>query len=757
MSTNGPSATGKVAEEKALPMSRTLKQMKFMQRSIEQEKEAEEKTRQKRQISESHWRATYKALPAKAVSKPKVIYDSSYLNMPGSAVGVGRRSFKSFNKKIEKQAEDELAQKKERRIEETERRNTAQAGFVAPARVSQRVSQPVRRNALQTITEQERQRANTQHEASKDEHAKQKARVAEWIYAYRHAFPKFVFYFDGVDEATQRRLSAFFSAQTVTHVLVPQLGDSDASNVVSLAKRFQLKIWDLDKLENRVLVFLLPGASVLSAKRKLSEAFSAEKMLAMRHKTFEGSAVAHSVDFYYFKYYYILAEDASHLSRPAIIEDFRQPEAGRDPPWPKLYMVPQGRCPFVQYEEPTTSSKDSESDADKENVSPEPETIEATLPPSKTPAKGPWTPTVASKAADEYAMMTPTRPSRSGATALAPANAMMASVLVDSNASGVAQSRNVTSTSTAFQLSAMDPALQQSLLQNLNNGRVTQLSKMEQPATRACRTPPAPRTKKPRVPMRRPVAKRPGYCENCRVKYEDMLEHVKTAQHKGFAANERNWLELDALLDKVKRPSSSHQAVPAHPVVYLLSSDDAVHVTESAPPSLGAWGGNITETTEQAPHTGIIDLRYSTNSSSGSPSHAPTPALAPRCRIDSAESLADSLETPDFRNRTNAYDQDATLLGEPTLGNPPRLGLETPTRPSRSMRNSAINLLSPLASRSRNSGPPPRIPLLESINGKTLVQPSRARTKFATQENGAEPKHAAARDQRETDAQEDIF
>ncbi|KAJ1948623.1 Cdc7p-Dbf4p kinase complex regulatory subunit [Linderina pennispora] len=678
-------------------------------------------------------------------------------------------------------------------------RVSAQAGFVAPARVSQRVSQPVRRNALQTITEQERQRANTQHEASKDEHAKQKARVAEWIYAYRHAFPKFVFYFDGVDEATQRRLSvpiqslgakveAFFSAQTVTHVLVPQLGDSDASNVVSLAKRFQLKIWDLDKLENRVLVFLLPGysasgtaqsASVLSAKRKLSEAFSAEKMLAMRHKTFEGSAVAHSVDFYYFKYYYVLAEDASHLSRPAIIEDFRQPEAGRDPPWPKLYMVPQGRCPFVQYEEPTTSSKDSESDADKENVSPEPETIEATLPPSKTPAKGPWTPTVASKAADEYAMMTPTRPSRSGATALAPANAMMASVLVDSNASGVAQSRNVTSTSTAFQLSAMDPALQQSLLQNLNNGRVTQLSKMEQPATRACRTPPVPRTKKPRVPMRRPMAKRPGYCENCRVKYEDMLEHVKTAQHKGFAANERNWLELDALLDKVKRPeqqpTKQRRRVQS---LYLLSSDDAAHVTESAPPSLGAWGGNMfastsnmapsmhmlasgrlsTETTEQAPHTGIIDLRYSTtNSSSGSPSHAPTPAPAPRCRIDSAESLADSLETPDFRNRTNAYDQDATLLGEPTLGNPPRLGLETPTRPSRSMRNSAINLLSPLASRSRNSGPPPRIPLLESINGKTLVQPSRARTKFATQENGAEPKHAAARDQRETDAQEDIF
>ncbi|KAJ1934757.1 hypothetical protein FBU59_005595 [Linderina macrospora] len=94
-----------------------------MQRYIEQEKEAEEKTRQKKQITESHWRATYKALPAKVVTKPKVVYDSSYLSMPGSAIGVGRRSFKSFNKKIERQAEDELTQKKEKQIEETERRN----------------------------------------------------------------------------------------------------------------------------------------------------------------------------------------------------------------------------------------------------------------------------------------------------------------------------------------------------------------------------------------------------------------------------------------------------------------------------------------------------------------------------------------------------------------------------------------------------------------------------------------------------------
>ncbi|KAJ2820258.1 Cdc7p-Dbf4p kinase complex regulatory subunit, partial [Coemansia furcata] len=238
-----------------------------------------------------------------------------------------------------------------------------------------------RRNPLQAITEQEKQRGNQQGHspATPDTHAvtthglttshaktpaqaqvndntvasavaiaeqqrAQKARVAEWVFAYRRAFPSFVFYFEGIDEGTVQRLTApirslgasvetFFSTQTVTHVIVEtaeianDTSPDGGSHVVSLAKRFQLKIWDLEKLEKRVLAILVPGynaantqggASVMSAKRKLNEAFSTEKMYAMRHKTFEGTSVAHCVDFYYFKYFYVLVEDATHLNRPAI-------------------------------------------------------------------------------------------------------------------------------------------------------------------------------------------------------------------------------------------------------------------------------------------------------------------------------------------------------------------------------------------------------------------------------------------------------
>ncbi|KAJ1795957.1 Cdc7p-Dbf4p kinase complex regulatory subunit, partial [Coemansia sp. RSA 2598] len=328
-------------------------------------------------------------------------------------------------------------------------------------------------------------------------------------------------------------------------------------------------------------------------------------------------------------------------------------------------MVPTGRCPFVQYDDPTTSSKesDSESNSNKENLTPEPEPTMPTAPLlSKTPAsrlqntprRQTWTPTAfralaaeentepkpfstvqaqraEGRAATHDPLLTPTRPSRGLSMA---ANPLMQRVeqrnhdasagVMDSNASGIGQGVGVTSTSTAFHVGGVDPVLQQSLLQNLNGGLVSHLSKLEQPVARVAsqneaasagarkegRLPPAPRTKKPRVPVRRPVVAKPGYCENCRVKYDDMMAHVKSAQHRRFAINERNWLDLDALLDKVKRPlrkqdpdlSSSHS-------LYALSSDDAAHGLSSAglsaPASLHETWDNTTFGTHRFAHPSV--------------------------------------------------------------------------------------------------------------------------------------------------------
>ncbi|KAL4908723.1 hypothetical protein BDW74DRAFT_72585 [Aspergillus multicolor] len=47
---------------------------------------------------------------------------------------------------------------------------------------------------------------------------------------------------------------------------------------------------------------------------------------------------------------------------------------------------------------------------------------------------------------------------------------------------------------------------------------------------------------------------KPGYCENCRDKFDDFDEHVMTRKHRKFAANSSNWAELDSLLFQLERP-----------------------------------------------------------------------------------------------------------------------------------------------------------------------------------------------------------
>ncbi|KAL4804373.1 Dfp1/Him1, central region-domain-containing protein [Aspergillus unguis] len=47
---------------------------------------------------------------------------------------------------------------------------------------------------------------------------------------------------------------------------------------------------------------------------------------------------------------------------------------------------------------------------------------------------------------------------------------------------------------------------------------------------------------------------KPGYCENCRDKFDDFDEHVMTRKHRKFAMNNTNWAELDSLLFQLDRP-----------------------------------------------------------------------------------------------------------------------------------------------------------------------------------------------------------
>ncbi|KAF2149520.1 hypothetical protein K461DRAFT_261040 [Myriangium duriaei CBS 260.36] len=51
-----------------------------------------------------------------------------------------------------------------------------------------------------------------------------------------------------------------------------------------------------------------------------------------------------------------------------------------------------------------------------------------------------------------------------------------------------------------------------------------------------------------------PKDPKPGYCENCRDKFDDFDDHILSRKHRKFALTQDNWTQLDDLLAKLVRP-----------------------------------------------------------------------------------------------------------------------------------------------------------------------------------------------------------
>jgi hypothetical protein len=55
------------------------------------------------------------------------------------------------------------------------------------------------------------------------------------------------------------------------------------------------------------------------------------------------------------------------------------------------------------------------------------------------------------------------------------------------------------------------------------------------------------------ITRRAVLAERSGFCENCRVRFNDLHGHINSRFHQKFAKNPANYKDLDALLVNLKR------------------------------------------------------------------------------------------------------------------------------------------------------------------------------------------------------------
>ncbi|KAI6046191.1 Dfp1/Him1, central region-domain-containing protein [Pisolithus marmoratus] len=99
-----------------------------------------------------------------------------------------------------------------------------------------------------------------------------------------------------------------------------------------------------------------------------------------------------------------------------------------------------------------------------------------------------------------------------------------------------------------------------------------------------------------RLPKRDEGTK-PGYCESCRVKFDDFEYHIRDRKHRKFAEDDSNYLQLDFLLDRVKRRTRQHSDEERQPF-----TEYQVHSTRPDERSSSSTG--CPQTLE---HTAVLD------------------------------------------------------------------------------------------------------------------------------------------------------
>lgn len=298
-------------------------------------------------------------------------------------------------------------------------------------------------------------------------------------------------------------------------------------------------------------------------------------------------------------YAYLLVEDATQTHRPVYMEIFQYPKEHDElPPWPVLYNDGEGRCPFSapsstrRHATPSPNATRSLRVVLDEHP---PTASAAALTPYAHP-RGSTSSYLSFDLLDPHStagtpantavpvpagMVDPTTTlSTRAPTPLGADDSMMG--MVHHPPSGLSISgmgMTPIGDLSASQLSIPSPQAQRTTSTVVEDGKGTSAlldprmaalvkrptvptlrpaTKQAQPhvqptAVRACMAQRALGPQPPPVPRKRARDKKPGYCENCRAKFDDLEEHINSRRHVRFAQNDENFAALDVLLDSVAR------------------------------------------------------------------------------------------------------------------------------------------------------------------------------------------------------------
>lgn len=124
------------------------------------------------------------------------------------------------------------------------------------------------------------------------------------------------------------------------------------------AQEFKIKVWSYTKIYN-ILNHLLANSDKhrlvrYDDEKSVKEREQSLKAMLKREKlqgTTERDRSVRTHDYYYFSrsIKYILVEDAKHIHRPVLIQEYATPRASEEPSWPILFACRDERNPFAKY------------------------------------------------------------------------------------------------------------------------------------------------------------------------------------------------------------------------------------------------------------------------------------------------------------------------------------------------------------------------------------------------------------------------
>ncbi|KNC97461.1 uncharacterized protein SPPG_07379 [Spizellomyces punctatus DAOM BR117] len=315
---------------------------------------------------------------------------------------------------------------------------------------------------------------------------------------------------------------------------------------ISIARKFGAVVWSLDRL-----VRIFKALNGVTVPRRLQDHLRDEKLYGLStNRDPEQEKAA----FRAFKSRFVLVEDALELHKPILMKEYKEAKDPKNPPWPIIFFKDrQGRCAFVRY--PSSASDDSStsvSDRDGQD---------------EVTNAGP----MALRLVDES-------DAHSSDTE---ENDLQRQVALHRLHGVVASAASGLISGSTAVLPKREP---------LKDAKMTQLGQRElvvhprnKPHIQKRRD-----RKRPQETLRRDhriagkaFYNRPGYCENCNIKYDVFAEHIESKIHKSWL-RQANFQELDNLIASLQRPPKSpRQTKQMLPLATSKEEGDVTNVLDT--------------------------------------------------------------------------------------------------------------------------------------------------------------------------------